>query len=82
MLIFLSFNSDSCYGSGTCNYGMAGVSLYLIPIAAIIAVILSPIFTIVFVRRGRSALISPAVGVVVVVIAGLVAIILNLNAFT
>jgi hypothetical protein len=82
VVILLSFNSDSCSGSGTCNYGLAGVSLYLIPIVAVIAVLLSVVFTIVFTRRGRSAFISPALGIVIVVVAGVVAAILNLNAFT
>lgn len=82
VLVLLSFNSDSCYGSGTCDYGMAGVSLYLIPITAVLAVILSIGFTIVLTRRGRSAILGPAMGIVAVILAGIVAIILNLNALT
>jgi hypothetical protein len=82
VVIFLSFNGDSCYGSGTCNFGLAEASLSLIPVAVIIAVVLSAVLTIVFVRRGRSAFIGPASGIVIVVLAGIVAIILNLNAFT
>ena len=82
VVLLLSFNSDSCYGSGTCDYGMAGVSLYLIPITAVLAVLLSIGFTIVLTRRGRSAILSPAVGILAVIIAGIIAIILNLNALT
>lgn len=82
VLFFLSFNSDSCFGSGTCDYGMAGASLYSLPVAAPIAVVLSVMLTIVFVRRNRSPFIWPASGIVIVVMAGIVAIILNLNAFT
>lgn len=82
VVILLSFNSDSCYGSGSCDYGMAGVSIYLIPITAGLAVLLSVVFTVALTRRGRSALLSPMVGILAVIVAGIVAIILNLNAFT
>jgi hypothetical protein len=82
VVILLSFNADSCAGSGTCDYGMAGVSLYLIPIATGITVLLSVIFTIVLTRQGRSALLIPTVGIFVVIITGIIAIILNLKAFT
>ena len=41
VMLVLSFNSDSCYGSGSCDDVMAGVSFYLIPIAAGIAFVLS-----------------------------------------
>jgi hypothetical protein len=81
VLIFMSFNGDSCAGSGTCDYGMAGVSLHLVPIATGIAVLLSVIFTIVLTRQGRSPLLSPTVGIFLVIISGIVAIILNLKAF-
>lgn len=82
VVILLSFNSDSCYGSGTCDYGMAGVSFYLIPITVGLVVLLSIVFAIVLTRRRRSPLLSPIGGIVVVIVAGIVAIVLNLNAFT
>jgi hypothetical protein len=82
VVILLSFNSDSCAGSGSCDYGMAGVSVYLIPIATGLAVLLSVIFTMGLTRRGRSALLGPTVGIFAVIVAGIIAIILNLNAFT
>ena len=82
VIILLSFNSDSCYGSGTCDYGMAGVSLHLIPITVGLVVLLSVVFTIVLTRRERSPLLSPIGGILVVIVTGIVAIILNLNAFT
>ena len=82
VVILLSFNADSCAGSGTCDYVMAGVSLLLLPIATGMTVLLSVILTIGLARRGRSALLSPALGIFVVIFAGIIAIILNLKAFT
>jgi len=82
VVILLSFNADSCAGSGTCDYSMAGVSLLLLPIATGITVLLSVILTIGLARRGRSALLSPTLGIFVVIFAGIIAILLNLKAFT
>ena len=62
--------------------GMAGVSLLLLPVATGITVLLSVIFTIGLARRGRSALLSPTLGIFVVIFAGIIAIFLNLKAFT
>lgn len=81
-VLLLSFNSDSCYGSGTCDYEKAGVSLYLVPIVAVLAVLASIVFTIVLTRKGGSVLLSPIVGIVAVAVAGVSALVLNLNALT
>lgn len=81
-VFLLSFNSDSCYGSGTCDYGMAGVSLYLVPIVAVLAVLASVVFTIVLTRRGGPILLSSVVGIIAVTVAGVAAVVLNLNALT
>ncbi|MES2092974.1 MAG: hypothetical protein V4531_04060 [Actinomycetota bacterium] len=82
LIIFLSFKSDSCYESKICDYAMANVAVYLIPITVGLTVLLSVVFTVVLTRRGRPAWLSPAVGILVVIVAGIVAVILNLNAFT
>lgn len=82
IVILLSFNSDSCSGSGKCNYAMGAASVYLVPIATTIVAILSIVFTIVLTRNRRSAIASPIIGVALMVVAGIVAIVLNLNAFT
>jgi hypothetical protein len=81
-VLLLSFNSDSCYGSGTCDYGMAGVSLYLVPVVAVLTVLTSVVFTIVLRRRDGSTFLSSVVGIIAVIVAGVAAIVLNLNALT
>lgn len=78
----LSFNSDSCFGSGACNQELATASIFLTPIAAGVIFLLSIVFTIVFTRRGRSVFLCPAIGNIAIVIVGVVAIVLNLTALT
>ncbi len=81
VIMLLSFKSDSCYESGSCDYATATLSVYLVPVTVGLTVLLSVLFTVVLTRRGRSAYLSPVVGIFVVIAAGIVAVILNLNAF-
>ena len=82
VILLLTFNSDTCHGSGACDYGMAGVSFFLTPVFAGIALILCILSFIVPSLRRRSAFLAPVLGILAVVLAGVVSIILNLKAFS
>lgn len=82
ILFLLSFNMDSCAGSGTCNYQVAAASLYMTLITAVVTVLLSIVLTIVFTRRGQPAYFYPVIGNIAVALVGVVAIILNLTSLS
>lgn len=81
VLILTSFSADGCSENDKCDYGMAGVSLTLMPITLALVVPLSIIFAVLLTRRGHPVLLSPVVGNIVVFLAAVIAVTLNVKAF-
>ncbi|MBK4347697.1 hypothetical protein [Lacisediminihabitans changchengi] len=82
VVFILSFNSDACSESGTCNFELGAVSLYLPFIAAVVVATVGVIGGVRSARRSRSASLPLTIGLLIVMLAGGIAIGLNLAAFT
>lgn len=81
LIILQSFNSDACYGLQTCNYALGAASMYMTPIAALCALVITIPLTVLSGKRGRSVVVAPLCGVLFVVAVGIISVILNYSSW-
>ncbi len=82
LVVLQSFTVDSCYGSQTCDYALATATQFITPIAAVCILLVTIPVTIVLARHGRSVIAAPLCGLILVVLIGILAVILNNESFT
>lgn len=77
VMVLLSMNVAGCSELRPCNYALDTASIVLTPIAGTVAVIITLVFPLINVRRGRPMWPAFVVSAVLVVVAILVSFVLN-----